>query len=179
MRKACSSIAALDDGYLRAANRDRLQFSLMWANHDWVDLFPQKRSMRDAPKLLYRGTVSPQAFERITDHIIEHYSRCRLYWKIDGKPYFSIYELYRLVESFGSVDETRKALQRFREKAVGAGFPDLHLNAVVWGIQLLPGERSVSHPREMLTRLASTAPRPTRGFIMCASTHFLSRRMKV
>jgi hypothetical protein len=143
----------LDEGYLRAANRDRLQFSLMWANHDWVDIFPQKRSQRDAAKLLYRGAVSPQTFDRLTDHIIEHYFSVPSYWKIDGKPYFSIYELYRLVESFGSVEDTHKALQRFRAKVKSAGYPDLHLNAVVWGIQLLPGERSVSHPREMLHAL--------------------------
>jgi hypothetical protein len=143
----------LDEGYLRAANRDRLQFSLMWANHDWVDIFPQKRSQRDAPKLLYRGAVSPQTFDRLTDHIVEHYFSAPAYWKIDGKPYFSIYELYRLVESFGSVEDTHKALQRFRAKVKSAGHPDLHLNAVVWGIQLLPGERSVSHPREMLHAL--------------------------
>lgn len=144
---------ALDEGYLQAANRERLQFSLMWANHDWVELFPQRRVLRDRAVLLNRGAVSPQVFEQITDHIIARYFSQPTYWKIDGRPYFSIYELFRLVESFGSIDETRKALQRFREKVKSAGHPDLHLNAVVWGIQLLPGERNVSHPREMLHAL--------------------------
>jgi hypothetical protein len=31
---------ALRDGFLKAENRHRVKFSLMWANHDYVDLFP-------------------------------------------------------------------------------------------------------------------------------------------
>lgn len=29
---------ALEDGFLKAANRDDIEFSLMWANQDWVDV---------------------------------------------------------------------------------------------------------------------------------------------
>ena len=36
-------------------------------------------------------------------------------------------------------------------KAVG--FPDLHLNAVVWGLQLLPGTTVVKDPAEMVRAL--------------------------
>ncbi|NND16626.1 MAG: hypothetical protein HKN89_09925, partial [Eudoraea sp.] len=62
------------------------------------------------------------------------------YWQIDGAPYFSVYDLTRFVESFGSVDATNKAVEAFRAKVKKAGFKDLHLNAVVWGQTILPSE---------------------------------------
>jgi hypothetical protein len=30
------------------------------------------------------------------------------------------------------------------------GFPDLHLNAVVWGVQILPNEQKIQEPNELL-----------------------------
>ena len=44
------------------------------------------------------------------------------------------------MESFGSVQATRKALDHFREKTIKAGFDGLNLNAVIWGQPVLPGE---------------------------------------
>ena len=77
-----------------------------------------------------------------TDTIIETYFKHPSYWKIQGKPYFSIYELTKLLDNFGSVEATKKALDAFREKAVKAGLPGVHINAVVWGQPILPGEKT-------------------------------------
>src|SRR5579863_2683590 len=90
--------------------------------------------------MLYPGAVTPATFDKICDHVIRDYFAHPSYWRIDGKPYFSIYELTKLLDSFGSVAATRAALDRFRAKVVAAGFPGLHLNAVVWGQPILPGE---------------------------------------
>ncbi len=141
----------LEEGYLRATNRDRLGFTLMWANHDWVDIHPAK--MGNTPKLLYPGAVSPAAFDGMTDYIIEHYFSQPSYWKIDGCPTFSIYELYRLIDGIGGIENARAGLRRFREKTKAAGFPDLHLNAVVWGVKILPTEKTVDNPNAMLALL--------------------------
>lgn len=138
----------LDEGFLGAANNDRIGFSLMWANHDWVNMHP--RMPGGDPPLLYPGVVTAKTFDTLTDFVIEKYFSHPSYWKIDGCPYFSIYELYKLVEGLGSIDATRRALDRFREKTRAAGFADLHLNAVVWGIQILPGEKVIKNPNEML-----------------------------
>lgn len=81
----------------------------------------------------FPGKVSPAGFDRITRHVIEDYFKHPSYWRIDGKPYFSFYDLGKLLESFGTVQATRDALEAFRAKAVKAGLPGLHLNAVVWG----------------------------------------------
>jgi len=137
----------LDEGFLGAANNDRIGFSLMWANHDWVNMHPH---MPGDPPLLYPGAVTEKTFDVLTDWVIEKYFAHPSYWKIDGCPYFSIYELYKLVQGLGGIDATRRALDRFREKTRAAGFADLHLNAVVWGIQILPGEKAITNPNEML-----------------------------
>ncbi len=143
----------LEQGFLQAANRDRLKFSLMWANHNWVDIFPIKRSQYENPLLLYPGQVTDETFDKMTDYIIEKYFSQPNYWKIDGCPYFSIYELFRVVEGAGSIDRAKGLLDRFRAKTRAAGFPDLHLNAVVWGVQILPGETQLSNPQELLQQL--------------------------
>jgi hypothetical protein len=130
----------LDRGYLQAPNRSRVKFALMWANHDWTDIHPYRRGT--PYKLLYPGRVTPESFEKITDHVIRDYFSQPSYWRVEGKPYFSFYELSKLVENFGSVAATRAALDRFRAWAKAAGLPGLHLNAVAWGQPILPGEKS-------------------------------------
>lgn len=142
----------LDRGFLGATNNRRLQFALMWANHDWVDIHPKTLGQPD--RLLYPGRITPQTWETLTDHVINHYFKHPSYWKIGGKPYFSVYELYRLVQSFETLEKTREALDRFRAKTRAAGFPDLHLNGVTWGVQILPGEKAVKNVGELAGRLA-------------------------
>ncbi len=142
---------ALERGFMQAANNARLRFALMWANHNWVDLFPAMAGQ--PPPLHYPGAVTRETFDQITDHTITRYFAHPSYWMIDGCPYFSIYELFRLIEGLGGIESTRAALDAFRQRTVAAGFPDLHLNAVVWGIQLLPGEQGFVRPNELLAAL--------------------------
>jgi len=89
--------------------------------------------------VIYPGKVSPATFERICDHVIKDYFLRSNYWRIDGRPYFSFYDLSALLESFGSVGKTRAALDGFRAQAKAAGLSGVHLNAVAWGQPLLPG----------------------------------------
>jgi hypothetical protein len=128
---------ALDDGFLNATNNARVKFALMWANHDWFDI--QGYNPKDPIKLLYPGTVTPATWDKICDLVIARYFRHPSYWKIDGKPYFSIYEISKFLTSFGSVEKARTALDRFRAKAKAAGLPGLHVNAILWGTPNLPG----------------------------------------
>ena len=143
--------AALEKGYLGARNRDDLKFAIMWANHDWLDLHPAKLS--SPPNLQFSGKVTPGTFQKLTDHVIRNYFSVPSYWSIDGCPYFSIYELYKFVLSMGGVRQAAEALKEFREKTKAAGFRDLHLNAVTWGVQLLPGETAVADLKDLLEQL--------------------------
>lgn len=141
----------LEQGFLKAPNRGRLKFALMWANHDWIDIFPYALG---APRtVLYPGKISPDTWDRMTDLVVDRYFKDPSYWLIDGKPYFSFYDLSRLLDDFGSVAATRTALDRFREKARRAGFADAHLNAVVWGRTVLPVEKVVADPGKLVADL--------------------------
>ena len=84
--------------------------------------------------------MTPAVFEQIGDKLIKNYFRHPSYWKIDGNPYLSFYDLTKLLENFGSVPAARAALDAFRAKAKASGLPGLHLNAVVWGHTILPSE---------------------------------------
>jgi hypothetical protein len=141
----------IDLGFLLATNHQRLKFAFMWANHDWLEIQPYKRGT--PPKLLFPGKVTPAGFERICDHLIKDYFQHPFYWRIDGRPYFSFYELTKLLESFGSVEATRAALDQFRAKARVAGLPGLHLNAVVWGQPILPGENKPTDAAKLVRDL--------------------------
>jgi len=141
----------LEQGYLHAPNNDRVKFCCMWANHDWRHIHPAK--LHDSRPVLYPGRVTPDTFERITRHVIERYFLHPSYFRIERCPYFSIYELSKLLETFGGVSETRRALDVFRERTRSAGFPDLHLNAVVWGRPVLPGEKTPVDPVRLVREL--------------------------
>ena len=146
----------LEQGFLKAQNNNKVKFALMWANHDWVDLFPRNPDIPNAP-LFYPGTITPETFDRMTDYIISNYFSRPTYWKIDGCPYFSIYELFKFVEGMGGKEKARAALEMFRKKVKKAGFKDLHLNAVVWGVQILPNETELKNPAELLDFLSFTS----------------------
>ena len=141
----------LEEGFLGAPNRDRLRFALMWANHDWIDIHPAKRGV--PAHCHFPGRITPETWETLTDHVVADLFSRPNYWKPGGKPYFSIYELHTFLDSFGGPDGAVDAIERFRAKARAAGFPDIHLNAVVWAIPVLPGERGVPDPKAIVDRL--------------------------
>jgi hypothetical protein len=53
----------IDEGFLKANNCDRMNFGLMWANHDWFDIHPYTRGAEQ--KLLYPGRFSAERFDEI------------------------------------------------------------------------------------------------------------------
>ncbi|HWY30838.1 MAG TPA: glycoside hydrolase family 99-like domain-containing protein [Candidatus Acidoferrum sp.] len=132
---------ALDEGFLHATNNARIKFALMWANHDWYDIQGYNPADNNL-KLLYPGKVTPATWDKICDLVIARYFKHPSYWLIDGKPYFSIYEMSQFMDSFGSIENARAALDQFRAKVRTAGFPGLHVNAIVWGEPNLPGGKT-------------------------------------
>lgn len=129
--------SALRDGFLKAPNRHRIQFSLMWANHTYIDCHPFAPGKNFDNATEWRpGEVNLSAFKRHTQEAIERFFTEPNYWKIDGCPYFSIYELDKLVGGLGGVEATREALDDFRQRVKLAGFPDLHLNLVDAGLAI-------------------------------------------
>lgn len=142
---------ALEEGFMHAKNNDRLKFSIMWANHDWINIFPFKRGMNHTT--LQSGKVSRAGFDAACDYMIEKYFKHPSYWRVNGGLYVSFYEVMSLVQGLGGWQEAKEALDHFREKTRAAGLGELHLGAVVWGIQNLPGEQAMDNPNEMVRTL--------------------------
>ncbi len=142
--------SALTDGYLRSANCKDMKFGVMWANHDWFDIQPAK--MVGAPPLQFAGAIGSEPFQAMVDRLLELFQH-HSYLLVDGCPYFSIYELYRFVQGLGGVKEAALALEQMRRKARALGFRDVHINAVTWGVKLLPGQSEISDLSELLDGL--------------------------
>jgi hypothetical protein len=141
----------IDEGFLKAKNVGKIKFALMWANHDWVEIHPYKRGTPQ--KLLYPGKVSAKRFEEIGDLLITQYFTNPNYWKIDGKVYFSVYDIQKFIEGFGSIDATKAAMERLNKKAVAAGLKGIHWNMVAWGQPILPVEKIKANFADLMKQL--------------------------
>ena len=113
----------IEEGFFGAKNNDRMKFALHWANHDWLDIHPvdsASLTQEGGPEMLYPGAITPTTWDRMTDYVIETYFKHPSYWLVDGAPYFSVYDLSRFVENFGSVEATGEAVASFRNKVKAA-----------------------------------------------------------
>jgi hypothetical protein len=135
----------LTQGFLKAKNNSRMRFFLMWANHNATTAWDLKHA--DENSLVWPGAVNRATFDIIVERIIERFFSQPTYYKIDGKPVFSIYDLTNLINGLGGIQSTREALDSFRDKVRAAGFPGLHLQAILWGVipksvSLVPGDQN-------------------------------------
>ncbi len=119
--------SALNDGFLKAKNNAEMQFYIMWANHDVKRNYWNVHKYKDDTSLLWDGAVGWEDFKTIVDRVIRQYFKQPNYFKIEGKPVVSIFSVENLVEGLGGVEESRKALDYFREEVKKAGFPGLHI----------------------------------------------------
>ena len=119
----------LNNGFLKARNNDRMKFYLMWANHTATSMWDKRTAEMYTP--IWNGAVDRKTFETIADRAIDKYFSHPCYYKIDGKPVYLLFDLINLVGGLGGVDETRRALDYFRERTVKAGFPGLELHLTI------------------------------------------------
>jgi len=125
----------LTEGFLKARNRDKMQFYLMWANHNVGNDWDTRISGYQEGNIIYRGGVDREEFEKICRRNIELFFKQPNYYKIDGKPVFMIYEVNTFIEGIGGVEAARDALAWFRKEVKKAGFTDLELQFTMWDSQ--------------------------------------------
>lgn len=126
----------LDNGFLKAANVDKMQFYLMWANHDVLNLWDTRLARYNENNVIWQGKVDREEFEKICRRNIAKYFKHPQYYKIDGRPVFMIYDLPNLISGLGGVEQAADALKWFRDEVRRAGFPDLELQFAMWSVNL-------------------------------------------
>ena len=117
----------LNEGYLGARNNDRVKFYLMWANHNVNQTWDKRNAGLPNETLIWRGGVDRDEFEIVCHRVIEKYFSHPSYYTVDDKPSFMIYDLNTLIQGLGGVEETKDALDWFRDETIKAGFPGLDL----------------------------------------------------
>ncbi len=142
--------SALNDGFLKAKNNSKMQFYTMWANHDVKHNFWNVHKFEDDETILWDGAVDWDNFKVIVERLIRQYFKQPNYFKIDGKPVFSVFSIDNFLESFnGSEEEARKALDYFREEVKKAGFPGLHIQWNQGSGRMLSGEDAAQFSKKV------------------------------
>ena len=121
----------LNDGFLQAKNNEKMQFYIMWANHDAYDMWDKTVADPDNLTKVWSGEVDRKTFDMLVHRWINEYFSKKNYYKIDGCPLFSIYDMSNLVNGLGGLEKSREALEYFREEVKKAGFNDLHLQMIL------------------------------------------------
>jgi len=122
----------LNDGFLGAPNNEQMQFYLMWANHDAGHLW-DKRNSHDLDTVIWSGKAGRAKFETIGRRVIGKYFSRLNYYRIDGKPVFSIFDLPNLVNGLGGIEATRDAFAWFDKQSAEAGYGGVHFQLTLWG----------------------------------------------
>jgi hypothetical protein len=119
---------ALEDGFLRSANRDDVRFAVMWTMHPWPTWFPTTTAEdRCVWPVGQPSSDSREDAWRSFSYLMARYLHLPNYWRIDGKPVVVIWDTIRLLAQFG-VDGTRQLLEDLRAHARRMGHPGIHFH---------------------------------------------------
>ena len=113
----------LEQGFLKAPNRDKMKFAVMWANHHWPNLYP-------APEQGQEATLLPQNYSdddmtRVCEYCIEHYFTQPNYFKIKNKPVFAIFWGNHLTKYFTAA-KLHKIFDDWQDRARKSGLDGIH-----------------------------------------------------
>lgn len=117
---------ALEKGFLRAANRNRMKFALMWCYHERNDGWCPK--LHGEKKRLMSLAHKKDELLGFIDLSIKRYFRQPEYWRKDGKLFFSIYNAGYFRSKLGD-EQAKAAIAEARQRVRTAGLGELHVNA--------------------------------------------------
>lgn len=144
--------SALNDGFLKAPGNEKMNFYIMWANHNVKKNYWNYHKYGDDDSMLWTGEVDRENFEKIVERVIRQYFSRPNYLKIDGCPIFSIFSVALFVKGLGGYEQAKDALDCFREKVREAGFPGVHIQFITGGPSD-PSADKVDRAGEMIEKL--------------------------
>ena len=115
----------------------------MWANQDWCDLFPARRSWAGqgggcpgGEEPIFHGAMNSTVFSEMTQFWIDNYLTLPNYYRVPDLtnasrtcPLINIYMVEGLVEGLGGPSAASAAMASFRARAAAAGIGCLHIQA--------------------------------------------------
>ena len=119
----------LNDGFLKARNNSKMKFYVMWANHD-VNYTWDKRISTIQSCNVWEGRCDAAQFKKIALRLIEQYFLHPLYYKIDNRPVFAVYDIANLINGLGGMEGTRKMLDWFVNLAIQKGLNGIHFQYI-------------------------------------------------
>lgn len=123
----------LERGLLKARNRERVKFALMWANQDWADYFPAPYGQPWNSWLPSRHSAAD--WFRVMDYCIANYFTQPNYWRVNGELFFSMFLTRRFLKQMGGPAVFKKVLAQTNRRLARAKLPPLHMNAMVRRLQ--------------------------------------------
>ena len=125
----------LNDGFLKAKNRNKMKFYLMWANHNVTHLW-DKRISDIEDNLIWEAHVPLEEFKTIAKRMIEKYFLLDNYYKIDSEPILMIYDLEVFLKGFPTLEEAISGVQWFQAEAKKSGLQGIHFQMCRWDSRL-------------------------------------------
>ncbi len=122
----------LNEGLLPALEETDSKFFLMWANHNVATLWDMHLDTHwDRPaKPLWSGQVGREALEPMFDRIVGRYFEHAGYYRIAGKPVFSIFDEGNLVQGLGGIPQAADAVAWMRRRCRERGFDGLEFQSI-------------------------------------------------
>lgn len=118
---------SIEQGFLKAKNRNKMKFALMWCYHERYNQFRPDPTAKRVPLMSLAHT--PEEFLGLIDYAIAHYFNQPEYYRKDGRLFFSIFNLPYLWKTWGEDDaKVRRAIDEARRRVRVAGLGELHVN---------------------------------------------------
>lgn len=120
----------LEQGFLKARNRMKMRFAVMWVNVSWNNQYPPPDSAANYFQcpVMYEHVYSEANMDRITEYCIEHYFHQPNYWRIGDQPVFQVFHVDSIVQFFGA-SKLRRLFDGMRNRVVKSGLKGLHIQA--------------------------------------------------